>query len=288
MTAHKYIKWFSEDTPFTSEEYSLNNNLAKSLASKSFDAIQDHYTGVGTDGFRKMFSAAGIDLAKYCSGKGIDLGGGPGVLTSFFAMQEWVDEITCCEIVENCIKDCHPIVFNKLLTTQEKEKVVSVWGSFDEIAYPDDTLDFAVFYDAMHHSNDPTVTLKEVHRALKPGGFVIILDRFHNDSTSDEEIERLLNIQYSEEFLRMNFLDPKKILTRRMNGEHEYRYSEWLAFFGQAGFALEDLKVLCSDPDMEPNDVGYSEIPVDFAMGGFFKRKAFFVLRSEESGARAT
>jgi len=112
---------------------------------------------------------------------------------------------------------------------------------------------------------------------LKSDGNLIIIDRFHNNSTPETEIRRLLSIEYSEEFKLKNFIPLNKKLTRQMNGEHEYRYQEIIEFMKKTNFLLREVKVLCSDPDMQTNDVDLPETIVNFRMGGFFQRKAIFI-----------
>lgn len=44
-------------------------------------------------------------------------------------------------------------------------------------------------------------------------------------------INRMLNVIYPKKFLKENQLPIKKIITRKMNCEHEYRFFEWEYFF---------------------------------------------------------
>lgn len=270
-----YIEWtIPEINP---EEYNLNNGLALNLSQKGYQELESYYTGIGIEGFNKIFRSSSLNLSSYIKGTGIDLGGGPGILSSFLVREFNLDKMICCEIVKGCVEFCHPIVFDNLLNSDQKEKIDSVWGSFDNIELDDHCLDFAILYDAFHHSINPVVTLKEIHRVLKPNGSLIIIDRFHNNSTPEAEIKRLLDIEYNDEFKKENFIPLEKTLTRRMNGEHEYRYKEIISFAKDSNFELGEISVLCSDEDMEPNDVGIHEILVDFKMGGFFKRKGIFI-----------
>ena len=58
-------------------------------------------------------------------------------------------------------------------------------------------------------------TLKECKRVLKKNGIFIIVDRAHNNSTPDSEIERMLNIVYDENFLTKFYRPKGTILTRK-------------------------------------------------------------------------
>ena len=118
---------------------------------------------------------------------------------------------------------------------------------------------------------------------LKKNGAFIIVDRAHNNSTSNSEIERMLNITYDEKFLTKYYRPKDTILTRRQNGEHEYRFFEWKKFFEESGFDLMDSVIIKTESDENRklrNDNNLKEIFVDYELGAFGNRKVAFVLRS--------
>ncbi|MEK7125826.1 MAG: hypothetical protein AAB880_02805, partial [Patescibacteria group bacterium] len=72
-------------------------------------------------------------------------------------------------------------------------------------------------------------------------------------------------------------------LTRRDNGEHEWRYKELDHYFNEAGFKqLVRVAIKTDTPDNRAlkNDVGDVEIFVPFNMGGFGHRKVGWVLEA--------
>ena len=72
-------------------------------------------------------------------------------------------------------------------------------------------------------------------------------------------------------------------LTRRDNGEHEWRYKELDHYFAESGFKLLTRVAIKTDtPDNRAlkNDAGDAEIFVPFNMGGFGHRKVGFVLEA--------
>jgi SAM-dependent methyltransferase len=89
---------------------------------------------------------------------------------------------------------------------------------------------------SFHHSSDLAATFTAAYRVLKPGGTLLCLDRCHPDTVNDEEVSRMLDVQYSPDFLRSHGYPEGIMLTRRENGEHEYRLREWLAAADEAGF----------------------------------------------------
>ena len=116
--------------------------------------------------------------------------------------------------------------------------MISVTGNYDNLELDDQSIDFAVAWDSMHHSAAPIETLVECFRVLKHGGILVVVDRAHDNATPDSEIERMLNIAYSPEFLESSYRDPTIPLTRRENGENEYRYPSVSLF--RHGCFLED------------------------------------------------
>ena len=146
----------------------------------------------------------------------------------------------------------------------------------------DNSLDFAISWDSMHHSIDPITTLQECNRVLKKNGLFLIIDRAHNNSTPDSEIERMLNIKYNKEFLRKNYRSEDLVLSRRDNGEHEYRFFEWKNFFDKSNFELVTSLIVKTETEENKkmtNDAGIKEIFVDYDLGAFGNRKSVFLLR---------
>jgi ubiquinone/menaquinone biosynthesis C-methylase UbiE len=274
------IRWNIDNDYYLTEDYKLNNKIALEVYQQGYDAISKKYTHIKAHEIEHFLKISN-KVYGALKGTGIDLGGGVGSVSSVVAKSQLVETITCLEITENCVIKCHPIVISEILGS-DKNKVKSVIGDFDNLEIEDNSLDFAIAWDAIHHSNDPIKTLSEIRRVLKPEGCFILIDRAHNNSTSDNEIERMLNVQYSEEFLKENYLPKGKKLTRRDNGEHEYRFFEWESFFNKSEFRLDESIVIKESHEKNnntKNDVGIKEIFVDFELGGFERQKAVFLLR---------
>tara|TARA_B100001093_G_scaffold511743_1_gene580290 strand:+ start:7783 stop:8619 length:837 start_codon:yes stop_codon:yes gene_type:complete len=275
----KYSRWKIDSSYFDSEDYKLNNNIASIISEKGYEEISKKFTHIKPHEIEHVLNLSStVQLS--LKGRGIDIGGGVGSVSSVVAKSNSVKEIICLEITENCVKKCHPVVIEEILGNQSN-KVSSVIGDFDNLELNDNSLDFAIAWDALHHSNDAVKTLNEVNRVLMPGGHFVLIDRAHNNNTPDSEINRMLNVQYSKEFLIENYLPENKVLTREENGEHEYRYSEWELFFENSNFTIVDsLVVIEKDKDKKVvNDVGIKEIFVDFELGGFERQKVIYLLK---------
>ena len=276
-----YQIWKRNPNLISGQEYITNQLVAKEASSKGFSAIIDEYVYINSENVENTFNIISKS-SELIHGTGIDLGGGIGCISSTLAKRNAVDKIYCVELVEDAVKLCHTIVKQEILK-EEKHKVISVIGDYDNLELEDNSIDFAVSWDSMHHSIDPIKTFKECKRVLKKNGVFIIVDRAHNNSTPDSEIERMLNITYDQEFLAKNYRPKDTILTRRQNGEHEYRFFEWKKFFKESGFDLIDSVVIKTESDENRklrNDNNIKEIFVNYNLGAFGNRKVVFVLRS--------
>lgn len=272
--------WKRDPSLLSSQEYLGNQKLAQETSSKGYEAIINEYVYIDTEQVNRTFELipSARDLIK---GTGVDLGGGVGCISSTLAKKNEVEKIYCVEVAEDAVKLCQPIVKKNILG-DKAHKVISVIGDFDHLELKDSSMDFAVAWDSMHHSLDLVKTLKECRRVLENNGIFVIVDRAHNNSTPDSEIERMLNIVYDQEFLIRNHRPKDMILTRRENGEHEYRFFEWKSFFKESGFDLSSCVVIktITDENLKlKNDDNVPEVFVDFKLGAYGDRKVAFVLK---------
>ena len=275
--------WTRNLNQISSQEYEGNKILAQETSLKGYDAIINEYVYIDTNHVEQTFKLI-PDAWDSIYGIGIDLGGGVGCISSTLAKKKSVNKIFCVEIVEEVVKLCQPIVKKTILKNNEN-KVISVVGDYNHLELNDNSLDFAVSWDSMHHSSNLTITLKECKRVLKKNGCLIIVDRAHNNSTPDSEIERMLNIVYDKEFLQKNHRPLDLVLTRKENGEHEYRFFEWENFFNESGFKLLSSVVIKTDTSENKtlrNDNNLQEIFTNYNLGAFGNRKVAFVLKPQK------
>ena len=279
----KCEEWPIDNSYLNSEDYKLNNRIALEVYGKGYDEISKKYTHIKPHEIQTVLKLSSNIFSKL-SGNGIDLGGGVGSVSSVVALSQLVDKNVCLEITRNCVTKCHPIVISKILGDRSS-KVSSVIGDFDNLNLEAKSLNFAIAWDALHHSNNIVNTLNEVRRVLKEDGYFLIIDRGHNNATSQKEVDRMLNVQYSEELLLDNYLPRDKVLTRKDNGEHEYRYNEWTEFFSLSGFVIEEALIVrekCQKNSNFNNDASIEEVFVDFELGGFERQKVMYLLRKND------
>ncbi len=226
------------------------NRFAIDLAQRPVPQILQSYVYMSSSRMDGLLRVArrrlGIDEFR---GTGLELGAGCGLLSSVAARGRCVNRIYSVEVCIEMVRRVIPKVSAAILGRQA-EKVVPVWGSFDHLGLADTSVDFIIENDSLHHSDDLGATCTEAARVLKPGGVMLCFDRCHPDTLPDAEVERMLSHVYSKSFLRANCYPEDVVLTRRENGEHEYRLFEWRSAFAQAG--LELAAVRCFFDDVRP------------------------------------
>lgn len=279
----KYKKW-TVNININNQEYIGNELLAKELSSKGYDALIKDYVYIYPQDVKKTLKLI-PDAWESLYGRGIDLGSGVGCISSAVALKENVKKIFSLEVVENVVSLCQPIIIKTILK-KNSHKVISVIGDFDNLELKGNSLDFAISWFSMHHSNNLEKTFRECLRVLKPGGKFIIIDRAHNNSTPDSEVERMHNIIYNKDFIKKNFRPKGTIITRIENGEHEYRFFEWENFIKKSGFSLITEIVIKTDtPENRKlkNDNNLCEVLTNYELGVFGNRAIGFVLSKKTS-----
>ncbi len=215
------------------------NTYARKMAEGKISDILKSYIGMSP---REMDILVRIAeeyaLSRPLEGIGLELGAGCGLLAATLCKAPDVEAILGIELCAEMTTLIMPRITEAVLG-DNSTKVVPVVGSFDRLAIEDGCIDFIVEIGSFHHSDNLDRTLKEVHRVLKPGGRLLCFDRCQPNSMTDKEVEAKLNIRYSENFLNKHGYPTDINLTRRENGEHEYRFYEWQTAFNQAGLKLE-------------------------------------------------
>lgn len=274
----RYLKWKIE-LKDDNKSYAGDKILAEKLSRRGYKAIIENYVYIYPEEIQKTFELMPKAWESF-RGKGIDLGSGVGCVSSVIAQKEEVKKIYSLDIIEEVVRLCQPIVIRKILK-KEARKVVSVLGDFNNLKIKDNTLNFAVSWFSMHHSDNLVKTLMECRRVLKPGGRCVIVDRAHNNAIPDSEIERMRNIVYNKEWLKRNYWPLETVMTRKEYGEQEWRFFEWEKFIKQASFKILTEIVLKTDTDENrrlKNDNNLCEVMTNYNLGVFGNKAIGFVL----------
>jgi len=95
------------------------------------------------------------------SGRVLDIGCATGIFLEGMRSRGWkADGVELSEFAANYARER----FHLSVTT----------GTLEEAGYPDNQFDLATMWDVLEHVPDPASTLAEIHRILKPGGWLVL------------------------------------------------------------------------------------------------------------------
>lgn len=174
-------------------------------------------------------------------GYGVEVGAGLGILAAAIAERFPIDAIIAVEVCRTFATETIPEVASRILA-DESRRVIPVWGSFDELQLTSESIDFIVELNSLHHADSLHHALTECARVLKPGGRLVCFDRAHHDGLPNWLREQMLDRVYEDQWITDNGYPPGIVLTRRENGEHEIRLSEWVAAFEAVGLQLDRVR----------------------------------------------
>ncbi len=178
------------------------------------------------------------DLLPGISGLGVEMGSGLGLLSAAFIKSDLFPNIEGILAIEagRPFAETGIRLAADITLVEESFKLMPCHGSFDSIPVEDNSIDFIVQIEALHHAESLTGPIKEAFRILRPGGTFISIDRSWPDEVEESVLEELLNHQYSKDWLVEKGFPSEVPFTRRENGEHEYVDEYWKSAFETVGF----------------------------------------------------
>ena len=238
-TEEKVIYWPVEEGLLESPAVSNRDLFARKYQDESPDEILKRYAFFDTREIEQFYRQVFALLPELeLSGVGVELGAGTAGFSSISVKYfSSIETMYAVEAVPEVVRLLQPKVI-KALCGSIKHKIKNVVGSFNQVNLSDSSVDFCIEVESLHHSNDLSTTLEEAARILKPGGTLLLLDRAHHNSMSEEQRQLMLDIEYSDEWKNANgyLLAP---LNRADNGEHEIRLREWENCLDKSGFTVE-------------------------------------------------
>lgn len=220
---------------------------------KSIETYYPQYLKTWTDPYRHLEALKKewncLDAVKYLhwdkylggeTNTILDMGAGTGWLSSYLSRYEKVETVFALD----CSKYNLEIMLPKMvaLTGGNIDKIKPILGLFTPLVTKGFFYDLVVSSSAIHHCPDLQNCLREVYRALKPGGYFIIL----NETPCSSSDYLLMVLKYSAKILKS--LIEKKwksvspsfsesgILYDPFLGDRTYCYWQWEAAIKTAGF----------------------------------------------------
>lgn len=201
------------------------NNACQKWLSKTPDEISVYYSYFTLEEHKFFVEDVCNKLDLKLNGTGLEIGSGPGIFSnSILKIFNDIDKIYLLDKVPEAY------LLQKKIAEHNKtnDKLINVIGDFNYLKFENESLDFVLDFDSIHHSEDFELTFKEINRVLKPGGKLFCFDRGQPNYISKKQIQFLLNIEYSKDYKIENGINPKSKYSRRMNGETEPYLRDWL------------------------------------------------------------
>lgn len=213
---------------------SIHNESVDNIFKKlTFDSVAPNISVTDVKNFVEFINKKFLNSK--ISRTGLEVGGGCGFFSAILANYPSVSKFYSVEICGNIVRQLMPKIV-ETVAQKNSSKIVACIGDFDVIELPDNSVDFIFDFYSLHHSSDLSKTFKGLYRVLKPGGFIFCFDKTRSNSLSKEDLEKLLDKQYSKEAKIAMGLSGDVYHTRRMNGEKEYRLKDWHGAFLDSGF----------------------------------------------------
>ncbi len=163
------------------QEKSVNPGINNSFENPKVEDYVDRFERDGREPFdqREKILAAlklkpGMSVA--------DVGAGTGLFTRLFAKQVGSEgRVYAVDISDEFIDHVEK-------TSREAglPNVVGVLCTADDSKLPPDSIDLAYICDTYHHFEFPHKTMRSIHRALRPGGQVVLIDFRRIEGVSSE------------------------------------------------------------------------------------------------------
>ena len=227
-------------------DYHMENLRESAIDMRSISAVNYHKKVLSDDdNFKKwvynfrydclqiLKKKMGIEI----SGAVLEIGAGTGIYSCIVSKNPSVEIVYALEYSKICVEELMVFIIKRFnLEEFEEKKIIPVVGSFNEIKLPDASVDFVIAMGALHHSEDREITIKEIYRVLKIGGYLIACERANYNYRTNMWLNKQIDDEYNIEMKSKMGYDVNEKITRRMNSEHVPILAEWEYLLTKYGF----------------------------------------------------
>ena len=169
--------------PLAAQEKSVKPGINKSFEDPNVPNFIVRFEREGRDAFdhrNEIVEACGLKPGMIVA----DVGAGTGLFTRMFAREVGADgTVYAVDISDKFLEHIKE-------TAQEAKlnNIVYVQCEQDSVGLPANSIDMAYICDTYHHFEFPFKTMRSIHRALRPGGQVVLVDLERIEGKSSEFI----------------------------------------------------------------------------------------------------
>jgi SAM-dependent methyltransferase len=175
---------------------------------------------------RRTLEKFALFTGRPIAGKVIEIGAGTGWCSAVLSQEPAVEEVYALEYDAYCVETLIPMVHRAL--GAKDAKVRRVLGSFNLLKCADGFFDLVVSIGALHHSENLRATLRECHRALKSGGWLLATEPCEFNSMTQREHYEIMHRPIPS--------DDGRTVTKAEKSDHIVRLCQYEAAAFDAGF----------------------------------------------------
>jgi len=167
--------------PLLAQEKSVKPGINNSFESPDVPKFIERFEREGRDVFDHQQEILAA-LALKPGMKIADVGAGTGLFTRQFSPRVG----PCGKVYAVDISEEFTSHIEKTATEQGLTNIETVVCKPDSVELPPNSVDLVFICDTYHHFEYPYQTMRSIHRALKPGGEVVLIDFQRIEGVSDE------------------------------------------------------------------------------------------------------
>lgn len=165
------------------QEKSVNPGINKSFQNPNVNQFVERFERDGRDPYdhrKEILKACNITPGMTVA----DIGAGTGLFTRLFSNAVGPKgKVYAVDIAKNFIDH-----IGRMAKAEKRTNIVGVICKQDDVNLPANSIDLAYICDVYHHFEYPHKTMRSLHKALKPGGQVIVIDFIRIEGKSSDFI----------------------------------------------------------------------------------------------------
>jgi predicted methyltransferase len=167
--------------PAVAQDQSVNPGINKQFENPKVDEFVGRFERDGRDPYdhrHDVVKAMGLKTGMTIA----DVGAGTGLFSRLFSPLVGPEgKIYAVDIAESFVKH-----IERQAEADGLKNIKGVVCTADSVNLPPDSIDLAFICDVYHHFEFPHKSMRSIHRALKPGGSVVLIDFQRIEGVSSE------------------------------------------------------------------------------------------------------